>query len=36
MRVLQHKIENFRGIKSASLSFDGHTCESAFLIFRFY
>lgn len=25
MRVLQLKIENFRGIKSTGLSFDGHT-----------
>lgn len=25
MRVLQLKIENFRGIKSSDLTFDGHT-----------
>ena len=25
MRVLQIKIENFRGIKNADLTFDGHT-----------
>ena len=25
MRVINLKIENFRGVKSADLSFDGHT-----------
>ena len=27
MRVLQLKIENFRGIKSADLTFDGRTLQ---------